>query len=114
MGRRADGLYRDKFSAGERRALARAGVAPENAAPQVDGEIELLRILIRRLLGPAQVVAADNEAIGRMVDRIGRLLRTRQALIGRDLSDGDAARLDEMWEQVRRARFGPEREEETR
>jgi hypothetical protein len=85
-------LYWSEFTDDERCALAEAGIEP---APDGGGILEdeaaVLRILIRRALAVADPAAPPNahvETIGRLVDRLGRLLRTRRALAPRE--DGPA------------------------
>lgn len=72
---RAGGLYHPGFSQEELRALTLS-----NGRPIPDDEIDLLRLLIRRLVSDdsSNEESIDIEAVGRLIDRLGRLLRTRQ------------------------------------
>ncbi len=75
---RTGGLYQPGFTAEELRSLA---VSRER--PLLDDEVDLLRLLIRRMVGDEAEVeeSIDIEAIGRLVDRLGRLLRTRKHVV---------------------------------
>jgi hypothetical protein len=91
MGSKKDGLYRDRFTDEERQRLREAGRA--GAADSVDEEIELLRVLIRRAM---EAPEPDAESVGRLVDRLGSLYRTRRGLGGRaddGLTAGQVARI---------------------
>ena len=80
-------IYRRTFTAAERRALEGAA----EAAP-LDPEAELLRVLIMRELGRER---SDDERVGRLVDRLVRLVRAQRA--GARV-DGRADRLDEVFD----------------
>ena len=88
MGRRRTSLYWDGFTAEELSALERAGfqVKPGRVSSELDDEAQVLRILIRRLLrdesGRNGEGAIDHDAIGRTIDRLARLIRTRAAIGG--------------------------------
>jgi hypothetical protein len=79
-----EGLYWDQFDEAERELLRRAGFDPAEADAfgAVDGELALLRVLTLRLLKPTARRADPRqaEAIARLVERVGRVLRARQAL----------------------------------
>ena len=72
---RTGGLYQPGFTEEELRSLSLS-----NGRPLLDDEIDLLRLLIRRVVsdGSSDEESIDVEAIGRLIDRLGRLLRTRQ------------------------------------
>ncbi|HEV8638720.1 MAG TPA: hypothetical protein VG370_31295 [Chloroflexota bacterium] len=71
MRRRPEGIYRETFTAQERRAL-------EQTAEEVplEAEAELLRVLIMRELRKER---PDDERVGRMVDRIVRVVRAQRS-----------------------------------
>ena len=75
---RAEGFYADKFTEQERQLLAGA------ADGELVDEAQLLRVLIRRLIETPLTGEPDPEAIGRLVDRLGRLVRARRAAAGRE------------------------------
>ena len=79
-----EGLYWDQFDDAERDLLRRAGFDPAEADAfgAVDGELALLRVLTLRLLTPKAKRADPRqaEAVARLVERVGRVLRARQAL----------------------------------
>src|SRR5258706_7160531 len=85
-------LYVDQLNPDERKLLVDLlGGEDEAAESGLDEELALMRILIRRLLKASDDGAADksSEAIGRLVERLGRVLRVRQALVG-DRPDAEA------------------------
>ena len=75
-------FYWDRFTEAERGLVAGAGHPMDTAPGTLDEEIELLRVLIHRVLEERREGPADPEAAGRLVDRLGRLYRTRAALTG--------------------------------
>jgi hypothetical protein len=99
MHERQDWLYRTTFTDAELRALAEA-----NAAPPLAPEAELLRVLIMREQGRER---PDAERIGRLVDRLTRLVRAQLSA-----ADGRDPRLDQMFEWL--AQIGAERQQAAR
>jgi hypothetical protein len=94
-----EGLYWEHFDDEERELLIKVGFRPEeaDALGGIDGELALLRVLVRRLMRQA---SGDNtgrgsEAVSRLVERLGRVLRTRQALGG-----GDSTVTAELFEKI--------------
>src|SRR4051794_20798696 len=81
-------FYWDRYTEAERRLVEQTGHPMDTAPGTLDEEIELLRVLIRRVLEERPDGPADPEAASRLVDRLGRLHRTRRAL---GVSDADAA-----------------------
>lgn len=79
-----EGLYWNEFDPAERKLLRRAGFDPAEADAfgAVDGELALLRVLTLRLLRTREKAADPRqaEAVARLVERVGRVLRARQAL----------------------------------
>jgi hypothetical protein len=85
-----EGLYWEHFNDRERELLRRAGVDPaeSDSLGAIDGELALLRVLVLRILSK-KPEKGDAETIGRLVERVGRVLRARQALTGGDNQAGD-------------------------
>lgn len=85
-----EGLYWEHFDERERELLRKAGFRPEEAEGlgAIDGELALLRVLVLRVLS-RKPEKGDAETIGRLVERVGRLLRARQALTGGENQVGD-------------------------
>lgn len=71
MRRRPDGIYRETFTAQERRALERTA-----AEVALEAEAELLRVLILRQLRKER---PDDERVGRMIDRLVRVVRAQRS-----------------------------------
>ena len=97
---RAGGLYHPAFSQEELRALT-----VSNGRPVLDDEIDLLRLLIRRLVGDDATgqEPVDIEAVGRLIDRLGRLLRTRQHVVSSTNQSGsDIQTIFKTFEDVQR------------
>lgn len=96
-----EGLYWEQFDEAERELLRRAGFDPAEAGAfgAVDGELALLRVLTLRLMkgGRRGEEARLAEAVARLVERVGRVLRARHAMHGNEADDD---RLEKLWSRV--------------
>ncbi len=72
-GAREGGLYAPTLTAAERAALDAAA-----GRPLLEDEVALVRVLIRRALEEADQI--DVRLVGRLIDTLCRLLRTREAV----------------------------------
>jgi hypothetical protein len=98
VGRPPKTIYRDTLNEAERRLFDRAAPGKDEPPSPADGELQLMRVLVGRLL-ERQEPRAKPEEIGRMVALVDRLLRTRQTLLG-DAPDPMAG-LSDMLEKAR-------------
>jgi hypothetical protein len=71
---RRKGLYREHFTEAERALLPRA-----LPATPLEEEAELLQVLVRREMEQGK---RDAERVARLVDRLVRIARTQQGLVG--------------------------------
>lgn len=93
------GFYSRRFSSQDLNDLQ------ENAGPGLDGEIAMLRVIMRRLFEVAQTEAADLDSwaeslrtLSLAASRLAGLLRTEKMLVGS--ADEVAAALSEAMAQV--------------
>ena len=88
------GLYRGHFTEAERALLPRA-----LPSTPLEEEAELLQVLVRREMGEGQ---RDAERVARLIDRLVRIARTQQGLLG--AAGDEATRRREVVDMFERAR----------
>ena len=88
------GLYRHAFTPDERALLPRA-----LPATPLEEEAELLQVLVRREMGEGK---RDAERVARLIDRLVRIARTQQGLVG--AAGDEATRRREVADMFERAR----------
>src|SRR5687768_9184542 len=88
------GLYRGNFTEAEGALLPRA-----LPATPLEEEAELLQVLVRREMETGK---RDAERVARLIDRLVRIARTQQGLVGA-AGDGATRRreVEEMFERAR-------------
>ena len=94
------GLYREHFTEEERALLPRA-----LPATPLEEEAELLQVLVHRELREGK---RDAERVARLIDRLVRIARTQQGLVG--AAGDEATRRREVADMFERARLFVEQE----